>query len=216
MKKLIPEAIVFCAIISVVSYSFAQTWWQTSGQASYVAVSADGRKMVAYNSTYPPVYSTNAGVTWFTNGLIYSLSVASSADGTKLLACQLNYNSHYGVVISTNSGATWIQTPLPGGETCACSADGSTLAVNSGGLIFVSTNAGASWQTNNLPAVDMWSIASSADGTRLIVAAYYAGTMYLSANWGQTWLPTGAPTNSYSWHSVACSADGKHIVGLCT
>ena len=212
MKKLILEAIVFCAIILVVSYSFAQTWWQTSARAAYVAVSADGRKIVAYNSTAPSVYSTNAGVTWSTNGLIYSLSVASSADGTRLLASQLTYNSKHGVVISTNSGATWIQTPLPDDDrSCTCSPDGSTLAVSGDELIFVSTNAGASWQTNNLPASDIWSLASSATGTRLVAAAYYSGTMYFSTNRGQTWSPTGAPTSGYSWHSVACSADGKHV-----
>jgi hypothetical protein len=53
------------------------------------------------------------------------------------------------------------------------------------------------------------SIASSADGARLVVAAY-GGPILTSTNFGGHWASNSAP--SEYWSGVASSADGAHLV----
>src|SRR5256885_1783813 len=92
---------------------------------------------------------------------VYSLwvSVASSADGSKLVAAAKfdQAGNPVGLIhTSTNSGATWTQTSAPSNSwsSVASSADGSKLvaattefdqAGNPAGLIYTSTNSGATW-----------------------------------------------------------------------
>jgi hypothetical protein len=58
------------------------------------------------------------------------------------------------------------------------------------------------------PGAVYGSIACSADGTA-VIAAYKAGTVYLSTNDGENWAP--APLPSEDWLSVASSADGSTL-----
>jgi hypothetical protein len=218
VKKLFPEAVVLCAIIMVVSYSFAQTWTQTSGSifGPYsMTESADGRVIMAIGSGCP-VVSTNSGVTWVTNTAFSGgMAVASSADGTKMVGSfylNLNGNTTYIVSVSTNSGNTWTQTGLPQVRfsSFASSADGVKLAaVMYNGLIYTSTNSGTTWLVNDVPTKTWHSIASSSDGTRLAAIAYNY-PIYTSTNSGLTWTPTSAPSNF--WSSIASSADGIHLI----
>jgi hypothetical protein len=74
--------------------------------------------------------------------------------------------------------------------------------------------AGANWtQTSATSTNDWWSIASSADGTRL--AAVVGGNsggfggIYTSTNAGATWTQTSAP--GQDWFSIASSADGMRL-----
>jgi len=65
------------------------------------------------------------------------------------------------------------------------------------------------------PATNWTSIATSADGTRLVAAAGglsggYVGPIYFSTNSGSTWTITDAPF--INWTSVASSADGSRLV----
>jgi len=110
-------------------------------------------------------------------------SVASSADGTKLVA---TINPGY-IYTSTNSGANW--TPGASGQawtSVASSADGSKLVagvVNGG--IYVSSDSGFTWTPRSLNVVNSFQgpggLALSADGTKL-VAADYGGFIYTSAD----------------------------------
>jgi hypothetical protein len=146
--------------------------------------------------------------------------VASSADGTKLVAAA---NEGY-IFTSTNSGATWQSAGFSLGGfsySVASSADGSKLVTGGGSLIFTSTNSGATWISNSVPGVDyiQWqSFASSADGNKLVavasstvVSAGGAGNIYISTNSGTTWTRADAPVRS--WSCVASSADGSKLVG---
>jgi len=77
----------------------------------------------------------------------------------------------------------------------------------------LSTNAGATWAPVNAPGqYYCTSVASSADGIRLVIAAYYGG-VFTSLDSGATWDPTSAPTND-AWTSVASSADGSNLVAV--
>jgi hypothetical protein len=208
-----------------------------------LAASADGVKLVGVmrRSGYsiaplPAVVcvSSNNGATWTIGATSYWSSVASSADGTRMLA--VSYASTYNLAVgpilydglifaSTNSGATWIQTGAPsnGWSSVASSADGTKLAAVSetylvNGQIYSSLDSGATWTKARAPDNNWVSVASSADGSKLVAAAaaYWTGTnfagenaIYTSLDSGATWTRTGAPSNY--WSSVASSADGSRL-----
>ena len=153
------------------------------------------------NSFWLP--SDAAAANWF--------SIASSADGTKMVAAAATS----GIFVSTDSGATWTATGANAGSqwrSVASSADGAKLAaVVSGGGIY--TNSGTKWAITSAPSSSNWvSVASSADGSKL-VAAINGGAIYTSANSGSTWTKqtSGLPGNS-TWISVASSANGSNLV----
>ncbi len=155
----------------------------------------------------------SAGLNWST--------IASSADGTKLVAA-INGGLIY---TSTNSGATWAahnSSPLSASlswSSVACSSDGTKLVATVGytiyataptGVIYTSPDSGATWVQNNSGSKSWSSVASSADGNRL-VAAVNNGQLYVSnsvVNWGAQSSP------SAFWTSVASSANGSNLVAV--
>lgn len=205
--------------------------WQT------VACSADGSKIIAAQgggagSLYGSIYtSPDTGVTWVSNNapeLSWS-TVASSADGTKLVAA--DYNNH-GIYTSTDSGTTWtpaINSPKVALYSISSSADGSKLAavaIKYSPYIYTSTDFGMAWITNNVPASPQgiqngWgSIASSADGSKLIAAGGggIPGYIFLSTNFGAAWTVTATnilPSHGFDeWICVASSADGSKLAAV--
>jgi photosystem II stability/assembly factor-like uncharacterized protein len=117
---------------------------------------------------------------------------------------------------------TWTQTTASNLDwyCVASSVDGSELVVASQnsltpGEIYLSTNSGSSWNqaTNGLPVSANWSsVASSADGTKVVVASAN-GSIFTSADSGNTWTNVNAPSES-SWASIASSADGSTLVAI--
>jgi photosystem II stability/assembly factor-like uncharacterized protein len=103
--------------------------------------------------------------------------VASSADGTKLVA--LTYGGP--IYISTNSGTTWIAASAPAEHwrSVASSADGTKLVAVSYGPIYTSADAGATWMSNSVPNKAWEAVASSADGSKL-TAAVWGHSIYTS------------------------------------
>src|SRR6266516_1347250 len=115
----------------------------------------------------------------------YWSCVASSADGTKLVAAAGDYSKGL-VFTSTNSGATWTPASAPSNywSSVASSADGSKLiglavddGAGAGRAIYVSSDSGAIWSLSSAPRTNWFSAASSADGTKLAAAAIY-GPIY--------------------------------------
>ena len=122
---------------------------------SSIASSADGSRLVAAaggngNSGFIFI-STNSGAAWkltatnIVSGLVAHpwISVASSADGSKLAAVS-DAPSPLGLITSTNSGATWTTNAVPflDWNAVALSADGAKLVASVGypstGPIYVS------------------------------------------------------------------------------
>ena len=179
--------------------------------------------MVAVAGTGNIYTSTNSGdncsVVSGTSGKIWR-SVASSADGSKLVAAALNDS----IYTSTDSGNTWVSNNLPHltWVSVASSAAGNILAAALGGFnlgngpICVSTNSGATWISGNSPILAWTSIASSADGTKFVATALtaYSGTVsnsiFTSSDLGITWASNNVPAEN--WSSVASSADGNMLV----
>lgn len=176
-----------------------------------VASSADGSHLFALNSDL--YTSTNFGATWYSPATGIN-SVATSADGTKLIVATLN---NY-VCTSTNTGKSWLTNVYVNPPfSVASSADGNVLAVISGaggpaGRILISTNAGAAWVTNNTSGYAGFRIAVSANGSKIIVAGLVSsgllyGPIYTSTNAGSTWISNNIPRST--WYGVYCSADGN-------
>jgi uncharacterized protein (DUF736 family) len=171
----------------------------------------------------PICTSMNSGATWTQTSAPSRnwLSVASSADGAKLVAAaQVPFGGL--IYISTNSGATWTQTSAPTNEwlAVASSTDGTKLVAVAwhdigDGLIYTSSDSGATWMKTTA-ATNYWvSVASSADGTKLLVAAAAWWTtlgngLYVSSDSGTTWTPADSP--GQFWSSVASSADATKLV----
>jgi photosystem II stability/assembly factor-like uncharacterized protein len=170
----------------------------------------------------------------------YWQALAASADGTKLVVAGLagGYCSPClaPIYASTDAGVTWTQTTAPGDNwsAVAASADGTKLVAVSapqwglnidgyvgGGFIYSSLDAGATWKQTSAPTNAWSSVASSADGARLVAVSaprwnwklqsYVGeGVIYRSVDSGATWTRITAPSNH--WTSVACSADGAKWV----
>jgi hypothetical protein len=144
--------------------------------------------------------------------------VASSADGTKLVAVI----SGGLIYTSTNSGVTWIvqSNGIAGNgiqdwTSVASSSDGTHLAaVVFNGQIYTSTNSGLTWVQTSAPDAYWTSVASSSDGTMLVAGLYGTvddpGYIYTSANSGSTWVQSGS--SNLVWQSVASSSDGTRLV----
>jgi hypothetical protein len=224
------------------------TWTQSTGpyaaphaEWSSVASSSDGTKLVAVinattTGTNVGIWRSNdSGVTWTkstgTNSApaAYWSSVASSEDGTKLVAVS-NYIGIKVIYTSTNSGVTWTKTSAPPAtwSSVASSSDGTklvavinaTAGTNVG--IWRSNNSGDTWTksegTDAAPAAYWTSVASSSDGKNLVAVIYNtSGTsgIYTSNNYGATWAKTSAP--AASWKSVVLISDvinGTKIVAV--
>jgi hypothetical protein len=131
-------------------------------------------------------------------GELSSVSIsglAASDDGSKLVAASLIWASssqaggqspyRASVYLSSDAGTTWKPANAPTNyrQAVASSADGTKLVAASGpswvvpefivspGRIFTSTDAGATWITTRAPTNTWASVASSADGTKLVAAA---------------------------------------------
>jgi photosystem II stability/assembly factor-like uncharacterized protein len=203
---------------------------------SSVASSADGTRLVATVGSSPfgagsgYIYtSSDSGASWVlrnsspVNTAMAWTCVASSADGTKLVA--VAYNGY--IYTSSDSGASWVlrnSSPVNTAKLWTCvasSASGTNLAAGvDGGYIYTSSDSGVHWaqQTGSGDGSQRWSaLASSSDGVNLIAATTgsSSGKVYTSSNLGTNWMAqTVSSVANASWSSVASSADGSHLAAV--
>jgi photosystem II stability/assembly factor-like uncharacterized protein len=140
------------------------------------------------------------------------LSVASSADGSRLVA-----GGYYALYTSTNAGADWTSNNVPSHVwTCvASSADGNLLAAAVGypdkGGIYFSTNGGDTWTPSaSAPTLQWASMAMSGDGTKIMAVPAAPSPLYMSTDSGATWTTNAFPGGALS--GVAASANGNQWV----
>jgi len=150
--------------------------------------------------------SSNSGATF--TAVAKSLnfySVASSADGTKLVASVLDGQLY----TSTDSGATWTARDSVRKWTGVCSSTNGTklVALDAGGHIYTSTDSGVSWTAREMSRA--WrAVACSDDGTKLVAVAY-GWQIYTSTDSGANWT---ARDSSRNWYGVASNTDGTKLV----
>lgn len=154
-----------------------ETWVpRTITGSSSVASSADGATLFAVVGR--KIYkSTDSGESWtvsldvsLTNDLVSS--VASSPDGTKLIAGTYDPQGGAPIVVSTDGGLTWTpRGPNAFWRSVATSADGTRMAaVATSTQIHTSNDGGVTW-TPTESARNWQSIASSSDGAKLLAVA---------------------------------------------
>src|ERR1035437_5585126 len=137
-------------------------------------------------------------------------AIASSADGTKLVATVAYYNgfpNDLGLIYtSTNSGATWILRKQINEFliSVVSSSDGQKIfALDQYGGLSASTNSGSTWKVTTGPGGFWRSLVCSADGTRLAALGSSSGDrIYTSTNSGTSWMPASAP-NTNGWRGLA-------------
>jgi hypothetical protein len=150
---------------------------------SSVACSTNGTQIVAtakYRGLTPGdwIYtSADSGVSWVQRAITNNWqAVASSADGTKLVAAVLGGQ----IYTSSDSGTNWTPRAFATNwQAVASSADGTKLvaAVNNGQL-YTSTDSGTNWIAGDTSRA--WqAVACSADGTKLF-AADYGSVIYIA------------------------------------
>jgi len=149
------------------------------------------------------------------------ISIASSADGTKLVACT---NDQY-IYTSTDSGNNWTtnanSSGINGWTDVACDRTGTNLVACVGtsgvaGYIYTSSNSGSSWTTNlSSSGSRIWSSVAcdSSSGTKL-VACERGGLIYTSTNFGSNWYPNLNATTSRPWKHVTSDASGVNLVAV--
>ncbi len=157
-----------------------------SPSAPILFSSTDGSQWVAIG--FAIYTSTDSGATWTSASVPANqwVAVAGSADGTRLVAAaSAAYDPFKGLIYtSSDSGANWVATSAPSNEwaSVASSADGTKIVavarsnydsqgVDHGGSIYISADSGATWALNDAPATNWLSVASSADGTKLVAVA---------------------------------------------
>ena len=155
---------------------------------------------------------------WVAHGpSAYWTAVASSADGTKLVATCTN-----GLYTSTDSGATWTARDTSRyWAAVASSADGVKLVAGSldeyggysDGYIYTSTDSGANWVRQSTVG-DWVQIASSSDGNRLVAIdaqADFSNQLLTSVNAGVNWYVDVAWPAAPDFMSVAAAADALYM-----
>jgi len=178
-----------------------------------IASSADGSKLVA--CSYGVCTSPDSGVSWNCGPGAYWRSVASSIEGVRLVA-----GGDSVLFTSPDAGNTWIQAtnaPALIWTAVASSADGTRLVAGDGASgnktsIYTSSNGGLTWVSNSVPYPSSCTLASSADGRKLVAALRNGSTapIYSSFDYGINWTLSMAPVTH--WASVASSADGDTLV----
>jgi hypothetical protein len=82
---------------------------------------------------------------------------------------------------------------------------------NQDAYVYTSSDAGSTWTKQQGPDLQWISVASSADGSKL-VAAVFDGQVYTSVDSGVSWTARAVSGSTQLWVSVASSADGSTLV----
>jgi len=166
------------------------------------------------NSPLSTAHAQGSGVIWTAGGVSAPLrSIACSADGTKI------YAAGEEIWASTDSGVTWTErNTSEGWNFVTCSADGTKLVATVGDATYVytSTDSGTNFTEHTDTPESVDSMASSADGTKFVVATP-GQDIYTSGNSGATWVDqteSDGLTGGLDWSSVACSTNGTKIVAV--
>ena len=184
-----------------------QTWVarETDRVWRSVASSADGNRLVAVVGDY----SVTAGVSAGTSGQIYTSSdggstwvpresdrywwsVASSGDGSKLVAVDYGYGTGGYIYTSTDYGVSWTpRASQAGWTTVVSSVDGMRLAaLEKSGTLSTSVDGGVNWTLQNITGI--YSLAMNTDGSKLVVASN-SGALYTSTPGPPPLIYTPAP-----------------------
>lgn len=178
--------------------------WSTGTLADSVSITGPG---VAIN-TSNLVGSTVVNPTG-TTGSVVNYSVACKlggvTKGTMTLPVVI-WNAPVSITASpqtvASGGSSLISYTASGVDAGSCKLTGPS------GTVFQAPS--AAWTQRPISAVAWRSIASSADGMKLIAANFFSGYTYTSDDRGASWT-TRTATDRRNWVAVASSADGTKL-----
>lgn len=225
LKRVVLAIIVPATLFHNCVSASAQIWKRTAAPTDFwrsVAMSADGKRIIAAGLSGHVFISTNFGETWIQSGVPLASwnSAASSADGSRLIVAGRDIFSGPGwIYTSTDFGMTWISNSVPrtNWQVVACSTNGLKLIAGAyapgHNYNYCSTDGGSNWTLNYTATGNDWySFAPSSDASKL-VAVSTSGFIYTSANLGTNW--TQRPTPIRDWFSAASSANGTKCYAAC-
>lgn len=122
-----------------------------------------------------------------------------------IVACQLSKAQRF--MTTSAPVEPWCQLVSSTNGRMLFAATAANAGINP---VFYSTNGGAAWANANLPSGNTFSLACSADGTKVAAAMWY-GPIYISTNSGVNWVKTSAPNNVW-WDSIQSSRDGATLI----
>lgn len=194
--------------------SFSQVSTSSIPTGTYfVAISANGMKMLAGSSSASTVYySTDKGSTWTSRASNSSSSavnrVCMSGDGSRWIAL-----ANAGVYTSTNDGGTWTafaSLTAAAWWSCSMSNDGTKIfALRFGAALRYSVDSGANWSTSATAYPTANIVASSSDGSVIALTDRDVKKVYISTNYGSTY--TEKYLAAASIYDVAISSDGSRL-----
>ena len=195
----------------------------------YIAMSADGTKMVACNGA--DIYvSIDTGLTWNVKSTFDGYRVAISSDGTKMAAVRTHWNGNRNIAVSTNSGSTWA---LKGTSTkyqdIAISSDGNMwVATAEGSNCWVGTNYvyystdGSTWNamtTSTSPALPTttytdacYKYVALGEDKNTIALIANSKAVHVSVNAGSTYMSKGIDFWYRDFSYILMSDDGSKMV----
>ncbi len=149
----------------------------------------------------------------------YWAAIASSDDGTKLVAAESNGSYGGGAIhTSTDSGLNWTRRTsagLHGWVDLTSSSDGSKLVgITSNGYIHTSSDFGVTWVEQTSSGSRSWtSITGSDTGQNL--AATSGNTVYTSSDFGVNWnFQQGSVVHGVNWGAISSTGDGLNLVAI--
>ncbi len=180
-----------------------------------IAMSSTGQYQTALVDNGGIYISNNFGSSWTlvsgTSNTWASISISSS--GQYQLAVTSGISGF--VYISNNYGINWNQVSVITGNliTSSMSSTGQYQTVASSGtngLIYTSSDFGVSWNFVSGLINDWQSISISTTGQFQTICAQYSNNIYISNNYGVSWVPI-LITSSYSnFYSVSVSGNGQY------
>jgi hypothetical protein len=172
-------------------------------------------------------FGYNNNFNWTSRGSeLKWIGIASSSDGTKLVATDIGTDETGGYIYtSTDSGVSWIARTSAGARnwgSITSSSDGTKLvtadypsfdADPTRGYIYTSSDSGTTWIERRSAGIKWWeSITSSSDGTKLAAVAN-PGNVYTSTDSGVTWTRQ-TTSGERVWADITSSSDGSRVVAV--
>ncbi len=158
-------------------------------------------------------YFYNPNYTRASGGNLNWQAIASSSDGTKLIAGRWCGS----IFTSGDSGVTWTAQTTSGYQcwrSVASNAMGTKLYAVTDGKIFSSTDSGITWGMKKTSVQGYWaSIATNGLGDK-VVAVENGGDIWTSNDSGNTWIDRTNSLGFKNWNSVASNALGDKLVAV--
>jgi photosystem II stability/assembly factor-like uncharacterized protein len=109
---------------------------------------------------------------------------------------------------------TWVtnQIPITNYQDSALSLDGSISYIcQASGYIYKSDNYGISWAQLSQPSRNWSSIACSSTGQVVVASIQLGSSIYVSLDYGVSWVEAWNGLGAQFWKRVCCSSTGQYL-----